>query len=153
MTMRPLMTSAELATHKAESHGRDYRLSDDGYGDMEVGAKRGWVAVSAWGHDGWDLGDWPYVVISTRDHDGQFQVQQVVEGDHDLYSFENEDDRNAAIDYLFLWYGQSRSRPPVEVDREALDAGAVVVDDKYRGPFSWKRLDTKISTDTSGDVA
>lgn len=40
---------------------------DDGYAFMAAGATDGWRAVSAWGKDGWDLGDWPYVVVLFRD--------------------------------------------------------------------------------------
>ena len=34
MTEYKPMTAAELASHKVDAHGRDYRLSDDGYGDI-----------------------------------------------------------------------------------------------------------------------
>lgn len=40
---------------------------DDGWEFMGVGQENGWHAVSGWGADGWDLGDWPYVVVLFRD--------------------------------------------------------------------------------------
>lgn len=40
---------------------------DDGYEWMEQAAAEGWRAVSAWGRDGWDFGDWPYVVYLFRE--------------------------------------------------------------------------------------
>ena len=55
MTMRAIMTASELRTHQIDQLGRDYRLSDDGYGDMEVASKEGWTAISGWGQDGCDL--------------------------------------------------------------------------------------------------
>lgn len=136
---RPIMTAAELATHKVESHGRDYRLSDDGYDDMEVNAKQGWRSLGSWGADGWDLGDWPYVVISIRERDDRFDLMQVVEGDHTAYSFASREDRDAAIDYLFLWYAAGKdTEPSIGADkRELLDVGHVGlrIEDRFRGPF------------------
>lgn len=40
---------------------------DDGYEFMEAGRTEGWQVISAWGEDGWDLGDWPYVVYLFRE--------------------------------------------------------------------------------------
>lgn len=138
-TARAIMSAAELDAHKAGEHGRDYRLSDDGYGDMEVAERRGWTTISSWGHDGWDLGDWPYVVISTRttnaSNTGQYELQQVCEGDHTRYQFDNAADREAAIDYLFLWYAAGESWAPLAYeDRARLDAGEVEVPERFRGP-------------------
>jgi hypothetical protein len=130
------MTATELAEHKAGAHGRDYRLSDDGYGDMEVAEKRGWRSLASWGRDGWNLGDWPYVMIYTREAGGAFELQQVVEGDHDLYRFQTPEDRDAAIDYLFLWYAAGQNWAPLSYeDRTALDAGQYEAEDKFRGPY------------------
>jgi hypothetical protein len=133
---RPVMTATELAEHHADRHGRDYRLSDDGYGDMEVNEKRGWHTLSSWGADGWDLGSWPYVVLSVRDKDGRFELLSVCEGDHDSYSFDSLEDRDAALDYLFLWYAAGKRWAPIVWEqRDALDKGEITVDNKFRGPF------------------
>lgn len=135
-----IMGRDELARHKIGSHGRDYSRSCDGYDDMEVATAQKWNVLSAWGRDGWDLGEWPYVAISIRTLNGKFQMQQVVEGDHDLYEFATEAERTAAIDYLFLWYSAGKSWAPLtREDRARLDAGEIVVDEKYRGAFSWAR--------------
>lgn len=139
MSDRPIMTRDELARHHVSEHGRNYSKSDDGYGDMEVAASDGWHAVSGWGRDGWDLGNWPYVVLSVRNVNGSFQLQSVCEGDHTIYAFNSMADRNAAIDYLFLWYQAGLGDLDIDVDRETLDAGTLRVDEKYRGPFSWER--------------
>ena len=145
--MRAIMTREELAKHHVDKGGRDYRLSCDGYGDMEVAANEGWHAVSGWGLDGWDLGDWPYVVISVRNLDGDvYEMRQTVEGDTDVYRFTTIEDRCAAIDYLFVWYGLGREYDEwgdagLTYDkREALDAGALRVPERFRGAFSWDRL-------------
>jgi hypothetical protein len=128
----------ELAKHKFSEHGRNYALSCDGYEDMGVAEKQGWSAVANWGRDGWDLGEWPYVVMYTRTTSGRFEphptegrweLQQITEGDHTLYRFVTEADREAAMDYLFLWYAAGKHWAPLRYeDREQLDAGGFEVD-------------------------
>lgn len=147
MTDRPRMTRAELAEHRVGSHSRNYRLSCDGYGDMEVAERQLWHTVALWGRDGWNLGDWPYVSFYVREtndgglsEDGKmrrlYEMQVIVEGDHDVYRFDSEADREAAIDYLFLWYAAGKRWAPLkETDRDQLDAGTLVVEDKWRGPY------------------
>lgn len=138
---RPLMTRDELATHKHESHSREFAIADDGYDDMALAEKRGWLTVSAWGRDGWDLGEWPYVAFYVRNHDGRFFMQTIVEGDHDIWAFDSQDDRHAAIDYLFLWYAAGKDWSPLtDTDRDALSAGTYEVPDvKWRGPYGRAR--------------
>lgn len=132
---RPIMTSAELAQHKVTSYGRNYSESDDGYSDMEAEEKRGWQALANWGRDGWNLGEWPYVMIYVR-QDAKFKLMQIVEGDRTEYEFASEEERSAAIDYLFLWYSADKRWSPVTWEqRSALDSGLLTVDDKYRGPY------------------
>lgn len=133
-TYKP-MTAAELAEHKTGEHGRDYTVSCDGYDDMEQAAAQGWHVLSNWGRDGWDLGDWPYVAISVRTVKGKWQVQQVCEGDHTMYEFASEADRDRAIDYLFLWYAADKFWAPLKwEDRERLDRGELDVEYRFRGP-------------------
>lgn len=146
---RPIMTAVELDAHRTDAHGRDYSRSDDGYSDMEVAAEEGWHAIAGWGRDGWDLGDWPYVVISVRcpvteDGRGQYQVRQTVEGDSTIYNFDTNADQSAAIDYLFVWYGIGQDYDEWTAagltSREALDAGTLRVPDEFRGPYSASRV-------------
>lgn len=133
---RPIMTSAELAQHKVTGYGRNYNESDDGYSDMKAEEKRGWQTLASWGKDGWNLGSWPYVMIYVRTHAGKFQLMQIVEGDRTAYEFASEDDRSAAIDYLFLWYAADLRWSPITWEqRSELDAGRLTVEDKYRGPY------------------
>lgn len=195
---RPIMNAAELAQARTGAHGRDYSRSDDGYSDMEVAATEGWRAIAGWGRDGWDLGDWPYVVISVRthrwcevplcgrtltpsemlsidsdydfvEHDGhtirstrRYQMRQTCEGDTTEYSFATTDDRDAAIDYLFVWYGISKGHEEwtaaglyqawgpdgklLYSARERLDAGTLEVPERFRGPYSAARPTTEETT-------
>lgn len=141
--MRAMMSAEELRQARVDAYGRDYSESDDGYEDMEAERTRGWRAISSWGLNGWDLGEWPYVVISCGESlTGAPDLLCTVEGDRDVYRFATTEDRDAAIDYLFLWYaaGKEYSDFPV-IDRGQLDAGALTVDERFRGPFSWSRLD------------
>ncbi len=156
--MRPIATRRELAAAQVDAHGRDYDRSDDGYGDMEVARSEGWTVLSGWGSDGWDLGDWPYVVLSIRRVAGApvqglepaWELLSVVEGDHTVYRFASEEDRSAAIDYLFLWYGIGRDYEEwakaglnqewsggtlTKDTRKLLDEGALLVPDRFRGPY------------------
>jgi len=134
---RPIMSAAELREHHADQHGRYHGLSDDGIDDAEINERQGWKTCYMWGSDGWDLGDWPYVALSIRKRGDEFQLLSVVEGDHDVYSFDSLGDLHAALDYLFLWYRAEDAEHlfGFTVDREALDAGLVTVDDRFRGPY------------------
>lgn len=134
------MTRDELAAHHIVNYGRDFNASGDGYDDMDLNSGKGWLAVSAWGQDGWDLGDWPYVVLSVCNVDNHFHLLSVVEGDHSVYSFATLADREAALDYLFAWYAAGgRLEEFKDLDRQALDRGDLLIDQKFRGPYSSDR--------------
>jgi hypothetical protein len=62
--------------------GREMGLgeSGDGYDRMDSVMDRGWHAVSAWGRDGWDLGDWPLVMYFVRNRSGVFTWSKSVQG-------------------------------------------------------------------------
>lgn len=158
---RPIMTAAELRDHHDGDYGRDYRFSDDGYGDMEVEGKRGWKALAGWGRDGWDLGNWPYVSFLVRKvkdpaHDSSgcdpicvlagetgsdfcpsvYQLLQIVEGDRSVWTFATKEDLYAAIDYLFLWYAAEEEWSPLTYEtRGQLDEGTLEIPLKFRGPY------------------
>jgi len=141
---RPVMSAAELKRHHIDRAGRDCALSGDGYDDMELASRSGWHAVSSWGRNGWDLGNWPYVVISVRTHTDRvhdaYEMRQTVEGDTDVYAFSTAADRDAAIDYLFQWYAAGTAwSVATHETRERLDAGDLEVPTAWRGPFSWER--------------
>jgi hypothetical protein len=168
--VRAIATRRELAEAQVDSHGRDYSRSDDGYDDMEVARSEGWTVLSGWGRDGWDLGDWPYVVLSIRRVAGApvqglepaWELLSVVEGDHTVYRFTSADDREAAIDYLFVWYGIGRDYEEwgreglnqvwtdgtlTKDTRKMLDEGTLPVPERLRGPFSWGRASTNTSNE------
>lgn len=135
---RPIMTRDELKAHHVSDYGRDYSESCDGYEDMEAEEGRGWRALGIWGRDGWDLGQWPYVVIYVKTTGTNFDLMQIVEGDRSVYRFDKAEDREAAIDYLFLWYAAGNGQhwaPITPEQRELLDTGyPLAINDKWRGP-------------------
>ncbi len=173
-TGRKPMGRDELAAHKVIDYGRNHGLSSDGYDDMELAERQGWRTLANWGRDGWDLGEWPYVMIYTQEtrgrfdpsascqacganltdgsgdgvnghwqnctgevprEVGRFELMQVCEGDHTVYRFLTEGDREAAIDYMFLWYAAGKDWAPLTWEqRTELDAGTLEVDAKWRGP-------------------
>ncbi|WP_353713505.1 hypothetical protein [Arthrobacter sp. K5] len=63
---------------------RDYHLNG-GYDWMDLIAEHGWAVIPSWGSEGWDLGQWPYVMVAatrTADRIGNlFGVATYCEGD------------------------------------------------------------------------
>ncbi len=59
--------------------------SDGGYEWMDSIEEEGWWVCGAWGTDGWDLGEWPYVMVAvtkTADETGPlFGMATYCEGD------------------------------------------------------------------------
>ncbi|HSL35278.1 MAG TPA: hypothetical protein VK883_00495, partial [Arthrobacter sp.] len=62
----------------------DYH-ENGGYDWMELIGEHGWAVIPSWGSDGWDLGNWPYVMVAatrTADSIGNlFGVATYCEGD------------------------------------------------------------------------
>ncbi|NHW49528.1 hypothetical protein HAV21_21980 [Paenarthrobacter sp. MSM-2-10-13] len=62
----------------------DYHMNG-GYDWMELIEEHGWAVLSSWGSDGWDLGQWPYVMVAvtrTADSIGNlFGIATYCEGD------------------------------------------------------------------------
>lgn len=109
---------------------------DDGYDRMERARPRGWAAIPSWGRDGWDLGSWPYVVISHRNTEDGYELAYNVEGDITVYRYPTAELRDRATDYLAFWHWKHAEEPWVEgVDN--ID----MAPKHLRGPFSWKRLE------------
>lgn len=62
---------------------------NDGYDWMDVISEHGWAVIPSWGCDGWDLGQWPYVMVAgirTADKIGNlFGMATYCEGDVKTY--------------------------------------------------------------------
>jgi hypothetical protein len=68
---------------------------DEGYERMEFAPRLGWAAISSWGLNGWDLGNWPYVVVY---HRGEVELAVDVEGDIDIEKFPTREERDRRTD-------------------------------------------------------
>lgn len=111
-------------------------VNDDGY-DFIASSDAGkmWRTLSGWGADGWDLGDWPFVIVQVaQEGTGDalaYLVRTRVEGDLDVWRFRTQKEAYAKIDHLAWWYWL-RNGERYGLTREALGADV----DRYRGPYS-----------------
>lgn len=62
----------------------DYHMNG-GYDWMDEVTYLGWATPGLWGAEGWDLGQWPYVIVATRTHETEdgplYGFATYVEGD------------------------------------------------------------------------
>lgn len=114
-----------------------FEESGDGYDyiqQLEVTGK--WAAVGSWGLDGWDLGDWPYLVYFVSKQGDQFCVRERCEGDLTTWTFATRAEMIAKLDETFWWCVRNHpdrmgwTEPPADLETNP----------RYRGPFSWDRL-------------
>lgn len=111
----------------------------DGYDVMaKVEAAEKWKAISSWGSDGWDLGDWPYVVIYVRRHGDAFQIAYYVEGDITVYEYATKEEAFGAVDALafFHWKHQGSREPDVS-EIETVDD----MPERFCGPYGQDRAE------------
>lgn len=119
----------EVFWHLAQIRG------EDGYDCIKAAQPHGWRAVPSWGLEGWDLGDWPLVVISHRRTSLGFELAYHVEGDITVYRYPTRELRDAATDCLAFWHWKHDGEDWVD------GVGSVdIAPDRLRGPFSWERL-------------
>jgi len=95
----------------------------DGYDQADFLRKSGWVPISSWGCDGWDLGEWPYQMVYARTGRVElpqtrlerltrrtpmtrrtFEVKVVTEGDTDTHVFNSAEARVQWIDAWAYWF-------------------------------------------------
>lgn len=105
----------------------------EGYERMELRAPAKWRPISSWGRDGWDLGDWPYVVISWRESEGH-ELLYDVEGESTVYLYPTPELRTQATDELALFYWRAHSESWVEGIESVEQMPAFL-----RGPYSSTR--------------
>lgn len=96
-----------------------------------------WHAVALWGSEGWDLGDWPYVIVAHHDDDignKYFGLAVYTEGDVRVDAYQGRAARDAATDELalYLWH-QSGSGDP---DAPAPDTPANLIPERFRHPYN-----------------
>lgn len=115
------------------------RYDGTGYDWMDaVAASRsGWHVVPSWGLDGWDLGQWPYVIVCHYDGPGRYGLAVYCEGDLKVWAFDTEAERDAETDQVA--HHQWRARPSAAPDD--LPDKPADIRPHHRGPFSWQRID------------
>lgn len=98
---------------KVEATVRNFegRWIDEGYVFIGVGASADWRAVAAWGRDGWDLGEWPYIICLFR---GDLERAIYCEGDIRVETYASREERERATDETALFYWRSRGEEWVD---------------------------------------
>lgn len=84
---------------------------NDGYERMEAAQAEGWMPISAWGCDGWDLGSWPHVVVY---HGGETSLAIDVEGDTRIETFETQAARDEGTDRVAFMHWKTLQAPWVQ---------------------------------------
>ena len=108
-----------------------------GYDYIERAESRGWTALALWGKDGYDFGQWPYVIGFVRVvRDGARRLYgfgTYVEGDLTTDYFRSWDACNEAISRQAFWYwnaGQSDGPKDLAASFEDMQA-------EYKVPSSY----------------
>jgi len=130
---------------------------EEGYDFISVGEENGWRAVASWGLDGWDLAEWPYNVYLFREvypilfrevYPPIFAVYpsaqraNYCEGDITIETYSTVEAREEATNETAMYYWLSKNEAWVAgVERaEGRTTAAAEVPERFKGPFSWKRL-------------
>lgn len=123
----------------------------DGYQIIALARKMGWRALPSWGRDGWDLGNWPLVIMFWHEDDQGsdptpalprserervFEVIEYVEGDVTLWRCPSSEVREQVTDELAFWHWKYRGEDWVEGIEHVEDMPA-----HLRGPFRWEDAD------------
>ncbi|MHA6969451.1 hypothetical protein ACX5K5_17355 (plasmid) [Glutamicibacter bergerei] len=91
---------------------------DHGYEYMDLASQHGWGAIGSWGKDGWDLGDWPYMIIFYRGPSeatgNAWGVGQYIEGDLETKYYETRESFLGAMDRKAFdhWKFHTEQAPP-----------------------------------------
>lgn len=113
---------------------------DEGYDLIGIGDRNGWRAMAGWGEDGWDLGNWPYVVVLFRDRsvsetEVAFERATYVEGDITIDTYDSREERERATDETAVFYWRTDpERHGLAAEFAAIAAGGAVPD-RLRGPY------------------
>jgi len=131
------MTDVNKTTTFGSKYVEDADNESACYGDgldwMGGRNEKGWLTLSCWGEDGWDLGEWPYVIFMLRLTDSTAEVCVYCEGDltTTTYSGGHRETRLRAafadIDVSAKWYWDRQVAGPPDDEPN-----------RGRGPYSNK---------------
>lgn len=113
----------------------DYHMNT-GYDWMEDIEPAGWVVLPSWGCDGWDVGQWPYVMLAllrTNDAEGElFAMATYCEGDVKTTYYRTQSAQWAAITaYAFWQWKNGQADGPADLPETIEDLPV-----KYRTPYT-----------------
>lgn len=125
---------------------------DGGYDWMDELGGTPWHPISSWGRDGWDMGQWPYVIVSRclalgDKVEGERRTRAwgfatYVEGDITVKAFATEDELLDELDATAHWYWRHTGNGPTGfADLPGWNGHAGPVEAKYCRPFTWARSD------------
>ena len=127
----------ELVQYRVEpdSFWQELRASGyDGYGIIEASRRWNWHVIAAWGQEGWNLGEWPYVIVFFQNREQEYRLVLYVEGDITEYACPTRDLRNAVCDEIAFFYWKHGGESWVKEYDSAEQAP-----DELRGPYSFSR--------------
>lgn len=104
-----------------------------------------WHLALSWGLDGWDLGEYPYYVYAYAD--GGRMVAEYCEGDVTVWMFVKPEGGLTLLD-SFAEKQWRREGSSARLDEKLKEFPEGELPDKYRGPFSWKRLTEEKNNNT-----
>lgn len=114
---------------------RDYHMNG-GYDWMELIEEHGWAVIPSWGSDGWDLGQWPYVMVAgirTADGIGNlFGVATYCEGDVTCTFYRSKSQQHEAITkHAHYWWKNGTAHGPANLPETATE-----LPDRDRRPYT-----------------
>jgi len=88
----------------------------DGWDFLQMLPTAGWSSVRAWGRHGWDLGDWPLVIVAARRcvHSGQVEVCEYVQGDLTITTWPDVDAATGHVNGLAQAWWDRTGRGPTD---------------------------------------
>ncbi|SLK12585.1 hypothetical protein [Arthrobacter sp. P2b] len=114
---------------------RDYHMNG-GYDWMELIEEHGWAVIPSWGSEGWDLGQWPLVMVAgirTADGIGNlFGVATYCEGDVTCTFYRSKSQQHEAITkHAHYWWKNGTAHGPTNLPETATG-----LPDRDRRPYT-----------------
>jgi hypothetical protein len=113
----------------------DYH-ENGGYDWMELIGEHGWAVIPSWGSDGWDLCNWPYVMVAatrTADSIGNlFGIATYCEGDVTTSYYRTQARQwDAITEYAFFQWKSGQAPGPADLPEAAAELPS-----RYRLPYT-----------------
>lgn len=120
----------------------DNGYSRDGYDWMEAASETGWHTLSGWGKDGWDAGQWPYVMVSlaktSDEHGPLYGMTTYCEGDMDTTFYRSQMEQWKAITEWCRWNWEHGQGDGPKLTKEEVEANREVYGRPYGDEYDGK---------------